>query len=513
MGASRTSERTIPELAWRLLLVLALLKVGLHLATHHRYGYFRDELYYLACGRHLSWGYVDHPPLIAAVARAVQVTLGESLLALRLLPALAMAVVLLLSGEMARRLGGGRFAQGLAGVAALLSPAFLAMGTFLSMNPFDILWWTLGAYVLVRLLSGDDPRWWLVFGAVMGVGVLTKYNILLFGFAVAAAMSVTAARRQLGTKWPWLAAGLTVLIAAPNLVWQIRHGYPTLEFLGNIAAYKNYPVNPVEFVAMQFAVVHPLLFPVWVAGVAYFLAGRDGARYRMLGWTYLVVFMMSMLLKAKFYYLFPIYPLLFAAGGVALEKFATRRGRWFKPAAIGGIVAGGAFTAPYALPILPIKTFLRFDQSLGIDRELRFERGRERGVPIVFADMFGWPELAGRVVEEYRRIAADPAARCTILASNYGEAAAVDFFGRSAGLPPAVSPHNAYYDWGPGRQPWETVLAVGYEAATLREFFEEVSPLDPVRNGYARERVIPLHRCRGLKRPVTETWAALKRFQ
>src|SRR5215216_6103307 len=213
-----------------ILLLLALVKVLVHLFTAGNYGYFRDELYYIAASEHLSLGYVDFPPFVALATALERATLGDSLLALDLLPALAGAAVVVLAGLMARELGGGTLAQGLAALAVLVAPNFLVFGTFISMDAFDQLFWVSAAYVLLLILKHDRPRLWLLFGLFAGLGLLTKVTMLYFGLAVFVAVLLTPSRRHLLTPWPWLGGAISLLFLLPYVFWQISHGWPTLEF-------------------------------------------------------------------------------------------------------------------------------------------------------------------------------------------------------------------------------------------------------------------------------------------
>jgi 4-amino-4-deoxy-L-arabinose transferase-like glycosyltransferase len=279
-------RRQLPRLAPHLAPIVPALALGnalLHLAVIlagiGSYGYFRDELYYVACGERLAWGYVDHPPLVALVARLATELFGTSPLALRILPILAGSGVVLMTGLLARELGGGRFAQGLAALCVVIAPAYLFTFHILSMNAFDVLLWALGAWVLariMRLLRTGDRRLWLAFGLIAGLGLLNKWSFLFFGFGVFAGLLLTPARRQLLTPWPWLGGALAGLLALPHVLWQIAHGWPTLEFIANATADKNVALAPGAFLAEQVMQVHPLTLPVWLGGLVFCLAARAG---------------------------------------------------------------------------------------------------------------------------------------------------------------------------------------------------------------------------------------------
>src|SRR5262245_9789077 len=306
--------------------VLAALTLVGHVATSRGYGYFRDEFYYLACAARPALGYVDHPPLTPLVTRGIRALLGDSLPALRLLPALAAAAVVYLAGWMARVFGGGRLAVATASVPVMLAPIFLGVFSVLTTNALEVLFWTLATAILVRLLERDDPRLWLPLGVVLGLGLENKHSVVFLAAGVFAGVLVTPARRHLATPWPWLGAAVAAVLFLPHLVWQAAHGWPTLEFLANARRLKNLAQPPLAFVAEQVLVLNPLAAPVWIAGLGFLLFARAAARWRALGWAYLVVLVLIVAGGGKAYYLAPIYPLLFAAGGVACERGLGRAG-------------------------------------------------------------------------------------------------------------------------------------------------------------------------------------------
>jgi hypothetical protein len=337
--------------------------------------------------------------------------------------------------------------------------------------------------------------------------------MLFLGVGLLFGLALTPFRKQLLSPWSWCGAAIALLVVSPNLLWQLQNGWPTLEFLNNVRLYKNYPVSPFEFIAMQFAVVHPLVFPMGVAGLCHCLFFVDRRRYRSLGWMYLGVFATFMMLRAKFYYLFPIYPMLLAAGAVAVEQFVAQRRTWLRPVMVAALVVGGAITLPYAVPILPIDAFMTYDDVLKIDNVIRFEKWRRRNQHVVYADMFGWPEMVEKVAQVHARLPVSDRARCTVLTANYGEAGALDFFGRAYGLPQTVSAHNSYYLWGPGPSSWEVVIAVGFDRTTLESLFKDVLLAETSQNEYARESEVDIHVCRDMKLAVGDVWRRLKLYR
>lgn len=503
-----------PALA--LLLGLAGAKLALHLALSGRYGYFRDELYFLDCGRHLDWGYVDHAPLVGLAAR-LALLLGASLPLLRAIPAVAGAGTVLLAGALAWRLGGGRFAQGLAALAVLVMPIRLGIDGLFSMNAFEPLFWMGAAYVLVRIVQTGDGRRWVVLGLLIGAGLMNKHSTAFFAAALAVGVMLTPLRAHLRTCWPWLGLAAALAVFAPNLAWQVRHDFPTLEGLRNVArSGKNVVLGPAAFAGQQVLMVHPVLLPLWAAGLAWLFRGDKG-RYRALGWTAAFFFALLYLLKGKNYYLAPIYPILLAAGSVAcvraLEAWRPGRARLWPRAAIVALVgSSGAITAPLVLPLLAPERYLAYARALGAAPP-RTEVAHEGPLPQMFGDQFGWPELTAEVARIYHSLPDHERARAAIFAGNYGEAGAINHFGPAHGLPRAVSAHQTHFFWGPGDATGEVVIVLQgnrerleQRCASVQEAGRHFHPW-----GMAEENR-PIYVCRGLKTPLAELWPRLKHW-
>jgi hypothetical protein len=494
-------------------LAFAALKLGLHALAVTNYGYFRDELYYIACSKHLAWGYVDQPPFSIAVLAGVRAVLGESLIALRLLPALCGAATVVLTGLVVTRLGGGRFAQALACLCAVVAPVWLAVDHFYSMNAFDTLFWSLAALLLLRALDAGRPGTWVALGVVLGLGLLNKTSMLWFGGAAALGLVLTGHRRTLLTPWPWVAGAIAALCVLPHVAWQVQTGWPTIEFMRNAAGSKMVRTGFVAFWSQQLLVMSPATVPVWLIGLVALLASR---RARILGIVFVAV--AALLLasgSSRPNYLAVAYAPLFAAGGMAIERASSARRRaWLRPVALAGVTLVGAPVVPLGLPLLPVDRQVAYTGALGL-RPRAQERTREGDLPQVFADMFGWEDLARRVARVYHALPAGQRAKCAIVANNYGEAGAIDFFGPRYGLPPAISPHNNYWLWGPGGATGEVLIIVGGSRNEQHADFRSVVLADTTKCDHCMpfENGAPIFVCLGLNQPLARRWAQIRTYR
>jgi len=500
-----------------ILLGLAAFKLFLHLYvnTFTAYGYFRDELYFLACGEHLAWGYVDQPPLVAVVAWAARALLGDSLFAIRFFPALSGALKLILAGLIARELGGGRFAQVLAALTVLVSGVYLAHDNFLSMNTFDQLFWTLAAYLLILILKSDSPRLWFPFGVVVGLGLLNKYSLFFFGAALVIALVFTPARKYFASPWLYAGGALALAMVLPNLLWQYRHGWPQLELLRNADAFKNVPFSVGGFLGGITLEMNPHNLPLWLAGLCFFLFAREGKPFRALGWLFLAAVGLLMAGRGKPYYAAAAFIPVLAAGALVFERFCeARRWNWAKPVLVVFLLIGGVISAPFGLPILPVEQFILYSKWIGITPPAT-ERHQMGPLPQFYADMHGWPEMVAEVARVYNRLPLLERGRTTIYCSNYGEAAAIDFFGPLYSLPKAISGHNSYWVWGPGRFKTDIVITVGERREDVENSFEQVEEAGRFSHPFAMpyEQRHPIYLARKPKfSSIRDIWPRTKVF-
>jgi hypothetical protein len=329
-------------------LCAAVAKLLIHLYANRHYGYFTDELYYLACARHLAWGYVDQPPLIAAVARLEMFLWGDSLSAIRFLPALAGVGEVILTGLLARELGGGRFAQGLAALSVLFAPGFLGMDNLLSMNAFEPLFWLGCAYLVIRIVRTGNEKLWLWFGLMSGLGLLNKHSMLIFGFGIVSGLIVTRERICFRSRWIWLGAVLAFLIFLPNLIWNIQNHFPFLELQANIRRDgRNIQLGPLALFSQEVLAMLPLTLPIWLGGLWFLFFTEKGKPFRILGWACVVTFTVILVLNPRVYYLWPAFPILFAGGSLLWESWLERpRLRWARFAYPALLILAGVALAP-----------------------------------------------------------------------------------------------------------------------------------------------------------------------
>ncbi len=497
-----------------IVIVLVVIKLLIHLLTAANYGLFVDELYFLACGQHLAWGYVDQPPLVAGLAWLARALFGTSVFGIHVIPALAGAGLVALTALLVHELGGGRLAQVLAGLAILVASVFLTIHSYLSMNAVEPLIWTGCAWLLVRMIKTGNTRLWLAFGLLAGLGLLNKHTMAMFGLGVVAGLLLTPARKLLWNRWCLLGGIAAFLIFLPNLVWLIQHDFPMLELLANIRAdQRNVSLNSLEFIRQQVVLLNPLTLPLWLGGLGTLFFNRQASAYRVLGWAYLVVLGVLLVTEGRTYYLAPAYPMLFAAGAVALEKWLQGAWlRWLRPLYVALLVVGGVILAPFYLPVLPPETYIRYAKTLNMG-QVRIETHALGRLPQLFADRFGWPEMAQTTAQVYHSLSPEEQAKTAIFAENYGQAGAIDFYGPALGLPPAISGHQNYFYWGPRGYTGEIVIDLGASPEDLIRYFSDVKQVAYVRHPFSMPyQNFAIYLCRGPKRSLPEIWPEVKKW-
>ena len=460
MNTSRTRVSTFLRENGHLILV-ALLSMATLVIRNGQTGWHRDELDILDNARYLAWGYVSYPPVSPLLARAALTLFGPSLIGVRLFPGLARAVAIILTGLMARELGGKRWAEALAAVAALVAPVGLLGGVLFSYSAFDFMWWVTVAYFMIRLLKSENPRWWLALGVVLGVGMMTKYTIAYLVLGLVAGVLLTPARRWLRSRWLWAGAGLSLLIVLPNVIWQVRNDFITLDFLTSIHA-RDIRIGRTEGYLVEQLVFssHPFTIPIWMSGLYFYFFAAPGRRYRALGWMYLVPFLLLYFTQGRSYYLAAAYPMLFAGGAVAIEGWLARlsatAGRWVKGCIWVALAIGAVPGAALALPIAPVNSSV-WNVASDINGELN--------------EQIGWPELVETVAGIFAALPDAQRAQTGILTGNYGEAGAINLYGPAYGLPTAISGVNSYWQRGYGDPPPTRLIILGMNLEEASRYF------------------------------------------
>jgi hypothetical protein len=518
---STNREQAAPQAWWFVPAAVAPAYFALHLLTATHYGYFRDALYYLACAEHLDWGYVDHPPLVVLLAWAVRHTLGTSLPALLIWPALAGCARIMLTAAFARELGAQRFGTALAAVLAAVPGVWWVEDHQFAMNAFEPLLWTGCAFVLLRMIKTENPRLWLAFGAIAGVGLENKYSIAVVAFALLTGLLLTPQRKLLFTPWLLAGGGVALLIFLPNLLWNIQHHWPFFELMHNIrASGRDVVLPPPTFIAQQILLMNPMSLPFWLGGLLFYLWSPNARAYRAFGWAFVITIGFFMVAHGKNYYSAPVYPMVFAAGGVVTELFLTASGFRAGPrlrvtlqtAAFAWLLVGVLTFMPIVLPVLPVDAYLRYQDRLPFEIP-RSENGHmAAALPQHYADEFGWPEMVAAAARVYHSLPEEEREKAVIYTDNYGEAAAIDLFGPRYGLPKAICPNQSYFLWGPGNHTGEVMILIGAARADeAKRSFESVEVAARLDNPYAIPmETRPILLCRGLKTNLQALWPQLK---
>jgi 4-amino-4-deoxy-L-arabinose transferase-like glycosyltransferase len=453
--------------------LIALAFVAFHTITNGRYGVHRDELQVLDDARHLDWGFVTYPPFTPFIQHIAIYVFGGWLPGLRLFSALSQGLVLVITGLMARELGGKRLAQVIAALAVGVAPLVMFEGTEFQYTSFESLWWVLIAYFVIRLLKSENPRWWLAIGAAIGIGLETKYAIAFFVAALVGALLLTSARRYLLSPWLWAGAGLALLIFLPNLIWQVRHHFISLDFLKHIHARDVDEGRAAGFIKYQFFIcTGALTVPIWLAGLYFYLFKAEGKRYRMLGWMYVLTFAFFAFAKGRFYYIGAAYPMLFAAGAVVEERWlASLSQTWTRTMRIATFAALAlccAFSVLFAVPLFAIDSPHNF--VFRINEDLREE--------------VGWQELVGEVARVRDSLSPAERANFAILATNYGELGAVNLYGPAFGLPQGISGVNSAWQRGYGNPPPQTLIVLGLSQRFVDGNFQSCRIAGHISNRY-----------------------------
>ncbi len=498
------------RIAW----TAAALAFLFHLIANPHYGFFRDELYFIICGRHPAWGYVDQPPLVPLIAAGSQI-FGISLVALRATAAFFAAAGVFVSCRLVQEWGGGRFAQILTAIVVTLTPVLCAFGEKVGPDMVGLWLWPLAALYVARLMNGANPRWWLAAGAALGIACEAKYSVIFFGVALVAGIVLSPSRRVLLT--PWFAAGmaLAALIVLPNFLWQAAHGFPMWELLLNAQIEgKNVVLSPGAFVLQELVITNILLAPIWIIGL---VAAFVNAQLRWVGWAFVLLMAMMIALHGKHYYPADVYPLVIASGSLTVEGW-TRTATWARPVIAVAAFLFSLWNLPMVEPILPEARVAAYQVSIArlLHTTTKSENLRQPPIGQDFADMHGWPQLAALVARAYYSLPPRERAQATIYTGNYGEAAAIDFFGARYHLPPALSGHNNYWLWGTHGQSGEIMIeaASGGTCFKSQHLFRSSRIVATFHAQWVMpyENDMPIMLCRGIREPLSTLWPSLRNY-
>ncbi len=486
-----------------------------HVLVGNNYGYFRDELYFMAMSHHPAFGYVDVPPLVPWITLIPRFLTGNALWSIHVIAALVCAGTILLTGLMARLLGGTGWVQGLAALGSATALVFMGNGSIYAYDVFDVFWWTLAATILIVLLRDERPRLWLAFGVVAGLGLLTKETILFWGFALVVGLLLTPQRRLLFTRWTLFGGLIAFALVSPFLLWNAVNGWASLQYWTSYSANHGIAGSPLDYVVNQILIMNPLSLPLWIAGLWYVFSKR-GARYRVFGWAYLILLVLFILLQGKSYFLAPAYPPLFASGAML---FGTGRVRWrtwgprWVAAYAGVLVLSAVLLAPAVMPVLPPAVYARVYGPSG-NSGAQQESGDAYGLPQALADRFGWEQQVALIAQVYHSLPPNEQRIACIFTENYGEAGALVQFGGRYDLPPAISGHNAFYLWGSEGCTGQVLITInidprdaaqGYGSVTLAARTSCAACVDFENNA-------PILILRQPKEPLAVLWSQAKHY-
>ncbi len=496
---------TLPPVFWPGILGVAGVKLLLHLFVNTIYGFHRDELLYLALGRHPDWGYWSNPPLIGWLGWIIEHTGDGPLWAVRLLPTLASCMLVGLAGVMARELGGKRYAQFLAAAAVAVAPAYLRTGMLYQPVVFDVLGWAALCYLLLRYLNTENRRYLWYFGLVFGLAFLNKYMVGFLLLALVPALLLTPARNVLWKKDTLIAAGLALLVISPNLLWQYVHHFPVVNHMQALRANQLVHVEPGSFLKDQVLMLFTASL-VWVPGLWALASLRRGA-YRPLLLLFIGVIVLLLAFQGKAYYTLGIYPVALAGGGVFWEK--NMRNRTMRAALPLAMLALLLPLLPLAIPLYPPAKMAAYcqwvGQNLGLTDVNRWEDGRTYPLPQDYADMLGWPELGRAAIAAYRQL--PPGTPVLVYGENYGQAGAVDYFGRLQGLPPAVSFSDTYRLWIPDSISAQALIYINDDLGRdVHNLFADIRPIGSITDSLAREFGTTVYLCRQPRQDLDQFW-------
>ncbi len=498
---------------------IALADFAFHLFIANNYGYFRDELYYIVAGEHLAFGYVDFPPIIAVLAAILGFVANDSLISIHFVSSLAGATIVFMAGMICKELGGGARARILAAVATVFSASF-AVASIFSMDVLDMMWWTVLAYLLIKIINSDNkrPRLWIAFGVIAGVGLMTKLTILFFLFAllvgIVVSSTLVAKRRSLlRSKWLWMAALIAFTFLLPYILWNAANGFPTVDFYIHHGGLNG--GGPLSFLVYQVLIANPIGLPLAILGLLFFFRSKLGRAYSSLAVSYIVLLVLFTFLNAKPYFIMGAYPFLFAAGAVLVEGATKQKPRLFGYAGcLVAVFVVGTALAPLYAPVLPPQVFTTSYAALtGVGNGAAAQQTSGQ-FPQYLGDRFGWNTMVSTVAKVYDALPIGEQAQACILTLNYGEASALTFLGKSYNLPRVISGHNNFYIWGPEGCTGSVLIVVGYSVSDIQPYYGNVTVGGTITCNYCMsdENGLPVLVATNPAGNLQSDWSTLKHF-
>ncbi|MEM9340290.1 MAG: glycosyltransferase family 39 protein [Bacteroidota bacterium] len=483
------------------LLTLAIVKLTIQWFGNRNYGFHRDELLHLSVSEHLDWGFMEFPPFIAFIGKLSYWLFDYSLLGVRLFPTLAGVGILILCCLMAIELGGKHRAVLLAGACILAFLPFYRNHTLFQPVAFDQFFWTLGFYFLIKFINTEGSKYLLLLGITLGLGLLTKYTIAIWAFGVAIGLIFHQRGSTFKNKWLYLSALISLLVFLPNILWQVQNDWPFLKHLQVLKVRHLSETNPMEFGLAQLD--FPFTLIISVMGVFACFLDKNLKKYRPVGIGALVTFFTMWVLNSKAYYVFAIYPVLFALGSVKIESLLRKKPVWVDALAVI-VFAPSIYFIPQLTPVLPIEKYVDFYQ-------IEEKNGRVE-LTGDYADMFGWEEQVRLVDSIYQSLSDKEKNHCVLWAENYGEAGALKIIGKRYNLPNPISRHGSFWTWGYGNKNADVWISLGNEKEAVEYVFDEIELVKIITHKYAigEENGIPLYLCRNPKVDIDQWWQNYK---
>jgi hypothetical protein len=492
-----TKERSY----WLIASGFVIMKLLIHFFTNTNYELHRDEMLYLAFGIHPAFGYASNPPLLGFFSWLIVHLHGYSEFWVRFIPALTGGIVVVLIAQLVKELRGGKMALVISCLAYLVSPVFLRVHSLYQPVCFDELFWVLITWLFMRMINTRDPRYWLWIGLASGVAFLNKYSVVFLLAGLVVSMILTPHRIMFRSRYFIHGLILGLMFILPNIIWQYLNNWPVVGHMKELYDTQLVHVTLISFLTGQILMLFSAL-PVWITGLLVFLVANSVKTYRFLAYTYIIVIILLILGKGKMYYSLGLYPFLLAGGGIALEKYL--RGKWVivNYLVMAFAVIFGFLILPYSLPVLPAESLARYCKEsvkyMG-SGAITWEDGKVHEIPQDYADMMCWKELAGLVVKAYNQLDAAEKEKCMIYAGNYGQAGAIQFYGRNNGLPVPICLSDSYLFWAPDTIGTGPLIDINDEAGDLDKLYENFTEVGRINNPFFRENGLRVYLCTGMK--------------